>query len=105
MRSLLLALLLLLLVGCTQPNTPQYEGYGDNEPVLYAFTWSGCVPCQRDKPRLTELASRGHLVVMYEYDNSPEIFKHYSVELIPTYIVYQNGQELYRVESLDDVHL
>lgn len=92
MRGLFLALLL-LLAGCEQ----------NDSHVVYAFTWSQCIPCQADKPRLEQLRESGVSVVVIEYDDSPDIFAQYAVDLTPFYIVYSQGQEVSRTAYLDQI--
>lgn len=92
MRGIFLALLL-LLAGCEQ----------NDSHVVYAFTWSQCIPCQADKPQLAQLQESGVSVVVIEYDDSPDIFTQYAVEQTPFYIVYSQGREVSRTAYLDQI--
>ncbi len=96
MRRLLATLIVLLvLTGCEQANTP-CPAPG---PSLFAFHATWCQPCQRDKPLLDEVRSE-FPVMDVDFDSQHDIAVQYRVQVLPFYIVIVDGQEAFRTMNL-----
>ena len=68
-----------------------------SEPVLVAFCASWCGYCRRILPALKRLAkeNRGKLLVgVLDNDMEPELFRKEEIEMLPTLILYRNGEVL-----------
>lgn len=66
-------------------------------PVLVAFCASWCGYCRRITPALKRLAdrNRGELLVgILDNDMEPELFREEEIEVLPTLVLYQDGQVL-----------
>ena len=71
-----------------------FEG---NEPVLVEFWAPWCVYCRRIGPALDKVASQyaGKLAVgKVNIDDEPLLANQEKIEMIPTLVLYQNGQAL-----------
>lgn len=70
---------------------------GGNEPVLVEFWAPWCVYCRRIAPALDKIAQQyaGKLMVAkVNIDDEPILAAREQIEVIPTLIIYQNGQAL-----------
>ena len=70
---------------------------GGNEPVLVEFWAPWCVYCRRLAPALDKIAQQyaGKLMVAkVNIDDEPILAAREQIEVIPTLIIYQNGQAL-----------
>ena len=70
---------------------------GGNEPVLVEFWAPWCVYCRRIAPALDKVAQQyaGKLMVAkVNIDDEPILAAREQIEVIPTLIIYQNGQAL-----------
>jgi thioredoxin 2 len=72
------------------------------ETLLIEFTASLCVHCKIIDPVVTELAREkaGKLKVLkVDTDTDEYLMQRFKVEKTPTFILYKNGVELYRVDG------
>ena len=70
---------------------------GGNEPVLVEFWAPWCVYCRRIAPALDKVAQQYAgkvLVAKVNIDDEPLLAAREQIEVIPTLIIYQNGQAL-----------
>ena len=70
---------------------------GGSEPVLVEFWAPWCVYCRRIAPALDKVAQQyaGKLTVAkINIDDEPILAAREQIEVIPTLIIYQNGQVL-----------
>jgi thiol-disulfide isomerase/thioredoxin len=107
MKSILYMLcglvLLAALVGCEQPLspavTPHYPWEAAGRHVV-AFKSETCPPCKAQRPQLMQLEKQGidvHEVDVYE---QREIADEYDVRRVPEYLVFENGVQIERVQSV-----
>lgn len=67
--------------------------------VLVEFYASWCPHCQRMMPiveQIKELLSGSVDVYQFDIDENNELAQSVSVDSIPTFIIYRNGQEVWR---------
>jgi thioredoxin len=70
-----------------------------NVPVLVDFHTQWCVPCKRMAPTVDELEKEmgsKAKVMRIDADQSKETAQHYKVRGVPVFIVFKNGQEVWR---------
>ena len=69
--------------------------------VLMNFGASWCPPCRKMEPVLAELKTENPNVGILNIDagKEQELMKAYSVKQIPTYILYKNGEEVWRTSG------
>ena len=80
-------------------NNEQFEKQAihGNEPVLVEFWAPWCVYCRRIAPALDKVAQQqsGRLTVAkINIDDEPALAAREHIEVIPTLIIYQNGEAL-----------
>lgn len=92
-RLLATLVVLLVLTGCGQDIRP-IPG-----PSLIAFHATWCQSCQRDKPLLDEVAKEFPLTEI-NFDTQHDIAVRYHVQVLPTYLVFSEGQEVMRTMNL-----
>ena len=73
---------------------------GSSRPVLVDFWAQWCAPCRALAPIVEAVAERyaenAH-VVKLNIDRSPSVVEKFRIEVIPTLIVFQDGEEKYRI--------
>lgn len=72
----------------------------DNGKVLVDFGAPWCGPCRMQEPILDKLAGSGEInakIVKLNTDESPKIAGDYSIQSIPTLIIFENGKEMERL--------
>ena len=82
-----------------QMNNEQFESQvlHGSEPVLVEFWAPWCVYCRRIAPALDKVAQQqnGKLkVAQVNIDDEPLLASREQIEVIPTLIIYQNGEAL-----------
>lgn len=68
--------------------------------VLVDFWAPWCGPCRMQAPVLDKLATSGKInarIVKLNTDESPKTAGNYSIQSIPTLILFENGQEIDRL--------
>jgi thioredoxin 1 len=78
------------------------------KPVLIDFWGDGCVPCERMAPVIKELAAdyEGRAVVAkVNTSDYPEIATKYEISVIPTFLVFKDGQVKKRLEGMQAKHV
>lgn len=77
-------------------NRQQFEqALADGHPVLVEFQAPWCVYCRRISPVLEKIAQAydGQLTVaMINIDNEPNLAAREQIEVVPTLILYRDGQ-------------
>ena len=86
-------------MSANKMNSQQFEDQVRNgsEPVLVEFWAPWCVYCRRIAPALDKVAAQneGKLkVAQVNIDDEPVLAAQEQIEVIPTLIIYQNGQAL-----------
>ena len=82
-----------------QMNNEQFENQvlGGSEPVLVEFWAPWCVYCRRIAPALEKVSQQNAgkiAVAQVNIDDEPLLAAREQIEVIPTLIIYQNGQAL-----------
>jgi thiol-disulfide isomerase/thioredoxin len=106
-----LPIVLVLLIACLGCEPPSYPvdpvpptpaAYTWLEPGRHvvAFTSDHCKPCQEQKSEFRAIASHGVTTHEVDVDASPDIAREYGVRRLPTYVVFENGAEIERHESV-----
>lgn len=67
----------------------------EEKPLLVEYWAPWCVYCRRIAPAMEKLASRGDLVVgQVNIDHHPKLAEREQIEVVPTLVLYQNGEAL-----------
>jgi thioredoxin 1 len=87
------------------PKTPDRPKKPDSvvrlKLVVFYATW--CGPCQRAKPIVAQIEARNIEVVRIDIDASPDLAEKYSVNSVPTFILYRNGQQIARSHDVQEI--
>lgn len=85
------------------PTANKTETFGDiicsDKPVLVDFSAEWCGPCKMMKPVLEELHSKmgdAVRILKVDIDKSPQVSTVYNVTSVPTLILFQKGNILWR---------
>ena len=72
-----------------------------NKPVLVDFWANWCAPCRLLAPTLESFASSQHSIIVAKLDTemNPLIASKFQIFSIPTMILFQNGQEVKRIQG------
>lgn len=71
----------------------------DSRPVIVDFHALWCSPCKMQSPILKEVAAElGERVrvIKIDVDNNSQIAGRYSVQSVPTIIIFKNGRAVWR---------
>lgn len=67
--------------------------------TVYYFTADWCQPCKRTRPIVEELnreqTTAGFQII--DIDDNPDLVKAFSIQSVPTFILFNNGLELNRI--------
>lgn len=92
--------ILVALAGCSGSQLQP------NRPTLYVFTSKSCGPCAEESPQVEAVKATGVLTVkVFDAEKSPQVFLDYEVNDVPTYIVFVNGRQYWRGNSITPVYL
>jgi len=89
-----------LLCGCkpAEPCCPRPQ----SATVLH-FTASWCGPCQRQKPVVESLRSRGLRIITVDIDREPERARELNVKAVPDYVVVIDKRIVLRTHDITEV--
>ena len=74
------------------------QGVGDNDTILVDFWAEWCGPCKMLSPILDEISNdTGLLVGKLNVDENPQKAQEYSVQSIPTMVLFRNGKPVHTV--------
>ena len=76
--------------------------------VVVDFTASWCGPCQRIAPRYAELAEEladDALLVKVDVDENAELAARMGVQVLPTFVVLRDGEEVAKMSGADPAKL
>ena len=66
--------------------------------TVYYFTAEWCQPCKRTRPIVEELnrdqTAAGFQII--DVDVNPELVKNFNISSVPTFILFDNGEEIKR---------
>ena len=74
-----------------------------DKPVLVDFWAEWCGPCHAVAPTIEQIAKdyKGRaLVVKVNVDNRPQIAARYAIQSIPTLMIFENGEPVWRVAGV-----
>lgn len=84
---------------------PFYELIKSEKPVLVDFYADWCGPCRAMAPVVTEVAraldGRGK-VIKINIDNNPRAAQAYSVQAVPTFMIFKKGNVVWRHSGMID---
>lgn len=69
------------------------------KPVLVDFSAEWCGPCKMMKPILEDLkkmVGENATILKVDVDQNPAVSAQYSIQSVPTLILFKNGQPLFR---------
>ena len=73
------------------------------KPVLVDFFATWCVPCKKMAPEVEEAAKKyGDKISVYklDIDKSPDVAKEYSIEGVPTMMIFKHGKVVDSITGL-----
>ncbi len=79
------------------------EFLNNNESVILYFSTQWCVPCKKMKPVLDEILNERNVKILtIDLDEHKDLSELYSIEMIPTFVIYSSGVEVFRVSGIVD---
>jgi thioredoxin 1 len=67
--------------------------------TVYYFTADWCQPCKKTRPIVEELnrdqSTAGFQII--DVDVNPELVKNFGIKAVPTFILFDNGEEKNRI--------
>ncbi|MDE3235352.1 MAG: thioredoxin [Bacteroidota bacterium] len=86
-------------MNATTPKETFLDIINGTIPVLVDFSAEWCGPCKMMKPILDELHQRMKdqvRILKIDVDRNPSVAAGYSIQSVPTLILFQNGKILWR---------
>jgi len=84
------------------------ELINSDKPVLVDFTATWCGPCQMMAPVIKDLAEAvgdKAKIIKVDIDKNPKAAAHYQVRSVPTFILFKNGNILWRQSGAIPKHI
>ncbi len=75
------------------------EVINSEKPVLVDFSAEWCGPCKMMKPILEDLkkmVGENATILKVDVDQNPSVSAQYSIQSVPTLILFKNGKPLFR---------
>ena len=75
----------------------------NNKSVILDFSTKWCVPCKKMKPVLDEILNERNVKILtIDLDEHKDVSKFFSIKIIPTFVIYSVGVEVFRVSGIVD---
>lgn len=67
--------------------------------TVYYFTADWCQPCKKTRPIVEELNREQSIAgfQIIDVDDNPDLVKNFGIRSVPTFILFENGEEKARV--------
>lgn len=80
----------------------QHEVIEATKPVIVDFWAAWCGPCQMLSPVIDEIAASHPEITVgkVNVDDQPELAQQFSIELIPTIVIFKNGSVVQRLTGV-----
>ncbi|GMT00765.1 hypothetical protein PENTCL1PPCAC_22939, partial [Pristionchus entomophagus] len=98
----------IIIVMLVQVNEPQFTSLlKSKELVVIDFFATWCGPCKMMSPKLEKLSVDFPNVkfAKVDIDDEENLASRYSINLMPTFVFFKDGKEIYRVEGTKEDHL
>lgn len=82
------------------PHNPRQPVPQRVEREVLAFTSTWCGGCKADKPKIAELRRQGVKITEIDIAERQDLARKYQIEVLPTYVVLENGVEVQRTNSI-----
>ncbi|TLZ67582.1 MAG: thioredoxin family protein [Methanobacteriota archaeon] len=73
-----------------------------SEPTVVMFTTTWCPFCRRFKPKFVEVATKADVrsVIAYIDDWENPLWDEYTIDVVPTLILFEGGKPVYRRDGV-----